>query len=126
LQATKNEVQKVINVDKLLRYGLSPSEVTVEAEKELVKTYIQHYHEALPLGASLPSTELQPADDFALLAGNTFVNLWHLSKDYSHLYSAASFLEFALSKSKQSFLTRTILIRIYRLVGMFESRFYLD
>ncbi|RXW20882.1 hypothetical protein EST38_g4951 [Candolleomyces aberdarensis] len=70
--ATKKEAQKVINVHKLLRYGLAPSEVTVEAETELLKTYIQHYHEALPLGASLPATELQPADDFALLAGNTF------------------------------------------------------
>ncbi|KAJ2932908.1 hypothetical protein H1R20_g4212, partial [Candolleomyces eurysporus] len=115
--ATKKEAQRVINVHKLLRYGLAPSEVTVETETELLRTYIQHYHEALPLGASLPATELQPADDFALLAGNTFVNLWQLSKDYSHLYSAASFLEFALNKSKQSFLTRLILIRVYRLVG---------
>lgn len=110
-------MQKVINVQKLLRFSLPSSQITVDAETERVKRYIQYYHEALPVGASLPSTELQPADDFALLAGNAFTSLWELTRDYKYLYSAASFLEFALSRSKQSFLSRLILIRIYRLIG---------
>jgi N-terminal acetyltransferase B complex non-catalytic subunit len=116
-------VQRAINVQKLLRFALSSSQITVDAETERVKRYIQYYHEALPVGASLPSTELQPADDFALLAGNAFISLWDLTRDYRYLYSAASFLEFALSRSKQSFLSRLILIRIYRLIGTSDRAF---
>lgn len=110
-------MQRAINVQKLLRYTLPSSQITLESETERLKCYIQYYHDALPVGASLPATELQPADDFALLAGNAFVTLWELTRDYNYLYTAASFLEYALSKSKQSFLSRLILIRIYRLIG---------
>jgi N-terminal acetyltransferase B complex non-catalytic subunit len=84
---------------------------------ERVAVYSKHYFEALPLGASLPSTELQHADDLAILAGNALVNLWKLTGSDDHLYNAVYLLEFALNKSKQSFLTRLILIRIYRLLG---------
>ncbi|KAF5315874.1 hypothetical protein D9611_004760 [Ephemerocybe angulata] len=115
--ATTKELQKAINVHKLLRFSLLPSEITTESENKRLEIYTKLYHEALPLGSALAVTELQPADDFALLAGNTYINLWDLSHEYNYLYSAASFLEFALSKSKQSFLTRLILIRIYRLIG---------
>ena len=79
--------------------------------------YLKYYLEALPLGAHLPSTELQPADDLALLAGNALVNLWTLTNHDAHLLNVVYLLEFGLTKSKQSFLMRLILIRIYRILG---------
>jgi N-acetyltransferase B complex (NatB) non catalytic subunit len=86
-------------------------------ESARVEKYLKYYLEALPLGAHLPSTELQPADDLALLAGNTLVNLWTLTHHDAHLLNAVYLLEFGLTKSKQSFLMRLILIRIYRILG---------
>ena len=81
--------------------------------------YTKHYLSGLKFGLNLPSTELQPADDLAILAGNSFVMLWKLTNDEGYLFSAATLLEFALTKSSQSFQSRLILIRIYRLLGKF-------
>jgi N-terminal acetyltransferase B complex non-catalytic subunit len=79
--------------------------------------YLELYFDGLRLGENLPSTELQPADDLAILAGQVFVCLWKLSGSESHLYSAVAVLEFALTKSQNSFQLRLLLIRIYRLLG---------
>lgn len=114
---TASELLRLINAHKILRYTLSQAQVTVEAELGRVSIYTKHYFAGLPLGASLPSTELQHADDLALLAGNTYVNLWKLTSNDHYLFNAIYLLEFALTKSKQSFLMRLILIRIYRLLG---------
>ncbi|KAF9013886.1 actin cytoskeleton organization protein [Cyathus striatus] len=112
-----NELRRLINAYKLLRYNFAKTELTVEAETERAELYTKKYIETLPLGANLPSTELQPADDLVILAGNAFVSLWSLTSNNDFLYRASSLLEFALTKSKQSFLSRLMLIRIYRLLG---------
>ena len=108
---------RLINAHKILRYTSSKSDITVQSESESVATYTEHYFAALPLGSSLPSTELQYADDLALVAGNAYINLWKLTGDDCHLLSAVYLLEYGLTKSKQSFLMRLILIRLYRLLG---------
>ncbi len=102
---------------KLLRYNTPLSENNVEMELKRVVEYTKYYFEGLPLGIGLPSTELQPADDLLLLAGNAFVNLWRLTGDDNYLFNAVYLLEFGVIKSKQSFLARLILIRLYRLLG---------
>jgi len=79
--------------------------------------YVKEYLHGLQLGAGLPDTELQPADDLAILAGNVLVNLWHLTNDQVYLYNAATVLEFASTKSKHSFRIRLLLVQIYRLLG---------
>ncbi|KDR81676.1 hypothetical protein GALMADRAFT_58678 [Galerina marginata CBS 339.88] len=114
---TVSGIRRLINSYKLTRYSLPESEITADKELDRVATYTRFYFEGLALGAGLPSTELQPADDLVLLAGNTYVNLWKLTGDDCHLLDAVYLLEYALTKSKQSFLTRLILIRLYRLLG---------
>ena len=99
------------------------SEITVEWELKHVTVYTKYYFQGLLLGDGLPSTELQPADDLLLLAGNTFINLWKLTGDEGHLFNAVYLLEFGLAKSKHSFLARLLLIRIYRLLGGILSTF---
>ena len=116
-QTTLSELSRLVNSFKILRFSLIESYISVEMELARVETYLKYYLEALPLGAHLPSTELQPADDLALLAGNTLVNLWTLTRHDGHLLSASYLLEFGLTKSKQSFLMRLMLIRIYRILG---------
>ncbi|KAL4251731.1 MDM20/NAA25 family protein [Abortiporus biennis] len=114
---TLADLQRGINVLKLLRWNLTTDELTPELELARAKDYVKEYLAALPFGKSLPDTELQPADDLALLAGETYVNLWKLTNDQSHLFSAASILEYASARSKQSYRIRLLLIRIYHLLG---------
>ncbi len=74
--------QRVINGSKVARY-LAP--VTDAAgESSAAAAYLARYFEALPIGKGLPATELQPADDFALLACQALVAAWdHSSKPSS-------------------------------------------
>ncbi|KAF8212156.1 actin cytoskeleton organization protein [Mycena galopus ATCC 62051] len=115
--ASNNDLRRLINSHKLLRQNLSSDDLNIGVETERASLYTQQYLEGLKLGVSLPPTELQPADDLALLAGNVLVSLWKMSSDEKYLYNAVALLEFALTKSKQSFHTRLMLIRIYRLLG---------
>ncbi|KAF5373874.1 hypothetical protein D9758_000631 [Tetrapyrgos nigripes] len=112
-----NNLQRVINSYKLLRHTLPASDITLEAEGKGAALYVEQYFKALPLGQALPATELQPADDLAILSGSVLVNMWKLTGDQQYLYRAVILLEYGLSKSKQSFEMRLILIRIYRLLG---------
>ncbi|KAJ7109453.1 actin cytoskeleton organization protein [Mycena epipterygia] len=112
-----NDLRRLINCHKLMRQSLSVDELNISAESDRATLYTRQYLEGLKLGTTLPTTELQPADDLAILAGNVFVSLWSMSSDEKYLYNAVALLEFALSKSKQSFQTRLMLIRIYRLLG---------
>jgi N-terminal acetyltransferase B complex non-catalytic subunit len=82
-----------------------------------VSKLVEQYLEALPLGSSLPKTELQPADDLVILAAQTLVNIFSISKDESLLHEAAALLEYGLLKSAQSYRIRLHLIRIYRMLG---------
>ncbi|KAJ6630878.1 actin cytoskeleton organization protein [Mycena sp. CBHHK59/15] len=115
--ANTNDLRRLINSHKLLRHNLSPDDLILSAENDRVTLYKQQYLEGLRLGADLPMTELQPADDLVILAGNVFVSLWKMSGEENYLYNAVALLEFALTKSKQSFQVRLMLIRIYRLLG---------
>jgi len=107
----------LINVLKLQRFSLPQSDIAIESEKSRLDTYLAHYFSALPLGSALPATELQYADDLALLASNALVNLWKLTQDTLYLFNLVYLLEFALTKSKQAFLARLLLIRVYRILG---------
>ncbi|KAF7304820.1 Actin cytoskeleton organization protein [Mycena kentingensis (nom. inval.)] len=110
-------LRKLINAHKLLRYVLTSDELSVPAETARAALYTQQYLKALKFGADLPSTELQPADDLALLAASANVNLWQTTSDEKYLCTAAALLEFGLVKSKQAYQMRLLLVRIYRLLG---------
>jgi N-terminal acetyltransferase B complex non-catalytic subunit len=111
----------LINAFKVLRYIIPPSEKFVETELRRVGEYTRCYFEGLPFGVGLSPTDLQPADDLLLLAGNAYINLWKLTGDENNLLNAVYLLELGVAKSKPSFQARLILIRIYRLLGMFAG-----
>ncbi|KZS91044.1 TPR-like protein [Sistotremastrum niveocremeum HHB9708] len=112
-----SELVRSINVFKLRRMRLIEEEVTVEKEEERAEQYLRAYLAALSLGKGLPSTELQPADDLAILAASAYINLYDLSKSISYLNCATCVLEYASQRSKHAFQHRLLLIRLYRLVG---------
>lgn len=117
LQSTISDLRRSINVHVLLRYSLPLAKITPEAELARATQYLTQYLEGLKLGTSLPSTELQHADDLAILTAQVFVNLWKMTEAESYLYNAASILEFGLTRSKNSFQMRLLLVRIYTLLG---------
>ncbi|KAF9227685.1 hypothetical protein BS17DRAFT_774157 [Gyrodon lividus] len=115
--ASVGDLQRLINIRKLQRHKLLESEITVESETTRGLQYLNEYMEGLALGKDLPITELQPADDLALLAAHAFVMVWTLNNSEEALYQAVILLEFGLTKSQMSFQMRMMLIRIYRILG---------
>lgn len=113
------DLNRYLNAQKLLRYNLVASQIIEELETSRAVQYLQVYLDALKLGKDLPDTELQPADDLALLSGQAFVGAWRAGGDAAYLYNAVAALEYASLRSKQSYKIRLLLIRIYRLLGMF-------
>ncbi|KAI0362109.1 actin cytoskeleton organization protein [Trametes cingulata] len=111
------DLWRYINAQKLLRYNLPASALTPEAESQRAVQYLDAYLEGLKLGKDLPSYDLQPADDLAILSAQAFVNIWQQTKDESFLYNAAALLEYAIARSKMSYQIRLHLVRIYRLLG---------
>jgi len=106
-------------VHALRRHNLTAEQLTPQLESTRASRLLRDYLDGLKLGQTLPSTELQPADDLAILAGQVFVNIWKLTDDEAHLYNAACVLEFGLTKSKHSFKMRLLLVRIFNLLGTF-------
>ncbi|BGO97647.1 Actin cytoskeleton organization protein [Rhodotorula toruloides ATCC 204091] len=107
---------KVMNAFKILRF-LSDECTEAEQEKAEAEKQVKRYFDALPLGKDLPPTELQPADDFALLAGQAYVSAFHLSHDRSYLERALVLLEHVLLRSKYKYQVRILTINILRLLG---------
>ncbi|GAA5929276.1 hypothetical protein JCM10213_006336 [Rhodosporidiobolus nylandii] len=113
--ASPSDATRCINALKVARYlGEEPA---VEGEVKAADSYLRRYFEALPLGKDLPSTELQPADDFALLACEAFVSAYHLSHDRSFLERALVVSESALQHSKQKYQLRILTSNLLRLLG---------
>lgn len=124
IQATPDDLRRTINALKLLRYNLAQGQLTPDLEVARASQYVGVYLEGLAHGKSLPDTELQPVDDLAVLAGHAFATLWKTTGDLSPLYNAVAILEFASSKSKQSYVVRLLLIKIYHLLGLLHSIMY--
>ncbi|GAA5970754.1 hypothetical protein JCM21900_002379 [Sporobolomyces salmonicolor] len=114
-QLSLSQAQRVINALKIARFlAVDPTE---ETERAAAEDYLFRYFETLPLGRDFPVTELQPADDFALLAGQAFVSAYHLSHDRSYLERALVVLDHALVRSKYKYQIRILHINLLRLLG---------
>ncbi|EPQ58725.1 hypothetical protein GLOTRDRAFT_13884, partial [Gloeophyllum trabeum ATCC 11539] len=114
---TEPNLRRTINWYKTRRYTIPEAQITAELESERASEYTKAYLTGLPLGKSLPETELQPADDLALLAAHAFISSWTAGGGEAQLYNAAVVLEYGLGRSKQSYHMRLLLIQIYRLLG---------
>ncbi|KWU46443.1 actin cytoskeleton organization protein [Rhodotorula sp. JG-1b] len=109
---------KAINAHKLLR-RYSP-QATAEEEHQNALDFTKLYFDALPLGKDLPPTELQPADDFALLAGQAWVSAFEQLAQTGtrhYLEHALALFDHVLLKSKYKYQIRILAINLLRLLG---------
>ncbi|SCZ96879.1 BZ3500_MvSof-1268-A1-R1_Chr4-1g06812 [Microbotryum saponariae] len=113
---TEKQAYSLINAAKIARF-LAPSSTSAEAQVILAHSYLTRYFQVLPLGFHLDSTDLQPADDFALLAAQAFVSAYHLDRDRSRLESALLVLDYALQRSRHKYQIRLLAINIQRQLG---------
>lgn len=159
------EAQVLINASKISR-SINPTPLLEADEVGLTQVYLRRYFAALPLGSSclptltlsmigrlrlqlsmrtgkaLPTTELQPADDFALLAGQSCISSWSLSRrplflcpvcspqeshlilisanaidDPAHLQRALALVTHALGPSAHSYRLRLLALLLARLLA---------
>ncbi|KZV90135.1 hypothetical protein EXIGLDRAFT_720622 [Exidia glandulosa HHB12029] len=109
-------LQRLITALKLSRaFAAVPR--TAEQEVTDAKRYAAAYFAALPLGKDIPKTEIQPADDLAVLAAQALVGAHAASQDQAYLYAAAALLETACSASRYAYGLRLCLVRVYRMLG---------
>ncbi|KAL8278029.1 hypothetical protein RQP46_009661 [Phenoliferia psychrophenolica] len=109
------KIWRVITASQIARSLLAESDEATEVAAALA--YTKRYFQALPLGKGLVATELQPADDFALLAGQAFVSAWEFSHDRAHLEKAIAVLDFAAARSRYKYQIRILLVHLLRLLG---------
>ncbi|ORY72573.1 actin cytoskeleton organization protein [Leucosporidium creatinivorum] len=112
-------VYRVINASKVARFVATVSDAATQLAA--AEGFVKRYFQTLPLGKGLPPTDLQPADDFALLAGQAFVAAWQYSRDRSCLERALVVLEYGLQRSKHKYQIRILAINILRLLGASSS-----
>ncbi|SPO31584.1 related to MDM20  len=119
---TELELRTNISIAKITRTVQPASTLTEESEATLSASFLQQYIDGLSVGASLPETEMQPADDLALLGAQALLSSYKLSRgrNLDHLYQVIALLEFALTRSKKGYQLRMLLIRAYILAGAFD------
>lgn len=115
---TLDDLYRVLNACKLLRLVQADSK-DAEMDRTLSKRYWDIYKRALVIGKDLPKTEMQPADDFALLAAQASVAASPSSP--SDLVRAVSMLESALQHSPKGYRLRVLLIRLLRQLGSVDE-----
>ncbi|KAI9103067.1 N-acetyltransferase B complex non catalytic subunit-domain-containing protein [Phlyctochytrium arcticum] len=86
---------------------------------ELSNKYLAKYKETIPLGAKLDERELQPGDEYLILAAQALIYLHQETKAAvsPHLLQAGTILEYGLQRSKFNYQMKLLLVRIYAQLG---------
>lgn len=102
-----------------VRRNLQQKFGTAEEEATQGHRCAKAYFSALHFGKDNLPTDLQPADDFALLAAQCYLGAWtaSCSSEAKYLELAIAMLEYAIRHSKYRYQLRVLLIRLYRLSG---------
>ncbi|KAJ3054397.1 N-alpha-acetyltransferase 25, NatB auxiliary subunit [Rhizophlyctis rosea] len=112
---TVDKVRRRINLKKVRRFrAVLNDEEKVAEVKDLLRLYVSSIH----LGEGLDARELQPGDDYLVLAAHYLVDLYASARETEiKLYEAAAILEYGLKRSKFNFQMKLVLIRIYYELG---------
>lgn len=122
-QPIKNELDLRTNISiaKITRTVQPRNTLTEDGEASLSAELFKQYIDGLTIGATLPETEMQPADDLALLGAQALLSAYNLSRGkLAYLYQVIALLEFSLTKSKKGYQLRMLLIRSYVLAGAID------
>ncbi|KAJ1038413.1 hypothetical protein NDA11_004240 [Ustilago hordei] len=110
-----------ISIAKITR-TIQPASTRTEASEAAIATsLLKQYHDGLSIASCLPETEMQPADELALLGSQALLSCYRLSHGkLSYLHQTIALLEHALTKSQKGYQLRMLLIRTYILSAAYE------
>ena len=112
-----------LNACKLARLMERKSDITAETELQRGQDYFALYLCAVPLGKDLPKTEMQPGDDYPLLAAQALVHASVLQREASEKTASSAsslavvLLTAALKYSPKGYRLRVLLIQLLKQSG---------
>jgi N-terminal acetyltransferase B complex non-catalytic subunit len=121
--ADMNSLYLNLNACKLARLIQPKVDTTVESELQSGQDFFALYLCAIPLGKDLPKTEMQPADDYALLSAQALVHASVMQREFGDKSASVSFLlaivilTTALRYSPRGYRLRVLLIQLLRQFG---------
>lgn len=125
--ASLDALYRCMNAVKLHRAIENSAACTAETEAKHASQYLQLYLSALPLGEDLPKTEMQPADDFALMTVQALLHASALSRAsgqhlwQTYLSHAVAILKAGLHHSPKGYRLRILLIRVLLQFGAVDA-----
>ncbi len=115
------ELRTYISIAKITRAVQAESSLSEGSEAALAAELVARYVDGLSVGKDLPDTEMQPADDLALLGAQALLSAYRLSGGkLVYLFQVIGLLEFGLTKSSKGYQLRMLLIRSYTLAGALD------
>lgn len=124
---TLDGLYKAMNAVKLQRALQNKDELTAASETHFALQCMRLYLSALPIGKSLPKTEMQPSDDFALLAAQALIHASALQRAgreegwRASLQLVCAILHVALTHSPKGYRPRILLIRVLLQFGAIDA-----
>lgn len=122
-----NSLYQNLNACKLARSMQSKEETTASAEEDASKRYFALYLCSLPIGKDLPKTEMQPGDEYVLLASQALIHAGHLCRAEGggegadqNILLAIVILKAALIYSPKGYRLRVLLIRLLLQCGAID------
>ncbi|UZJ52948.1 hypothetical protein CBS101457_002268 [Exobasidium rhododendri] len=118
-----DQLYRHLNACKLVRLMQAKVGTTEDSEMKAALGFFSLYLCALPIGKDLPKTEMQPADDFALLCVQSLIHASALQRlagkeeGTSTLYLAVVILQCALLYCPKGYRLRVLLIRLLKQCG---------
>lgn len=112
-----------LNACKLARLMQSKEAISAQSEYDKAKAFFFLYLCAIPIGKDLPKTEMQPADDYALLSVQALVHASVMQRESGSETTTSTFntaivvLTLALQYSPRGYRLRVLLIQLLRQIG---------
>lgn len=112
-----------LNACKLARLMQSKESISAQSELDKAKELFSLYLCAITIGKDLPKTEMQPADDYALLSVQALIHASVLQRESKNETTTSTFitavvlLTLALQYSPRGYRLRVLLIQLLRQYG---------
>lgn len=111
-------MQRHIGALQLSRLCGAYRNISLEHMYALVTALILHYQHGYEAhGMGLPSTDLGPSDNYAILAAHIFYDMARTGNQDGYLIAAVTLLEVVLKNSPSNFHAKLLVVKLYHLLG---------
>lgn len=111
-------MQRHIGALQLSRLCGAHRNLSFEHLQALVTALILHYqHGYQAHGKCLPSTDLGPSDNYAILAAHILYSMSRMDNQDQYLIAAVTLLEGVLKNSPSNFHAKLLILKLYHLLG---------